>query len=114
MTGRGESGGEVGSDMALRAGSGPSRQCKSAASAAQCSAKGPGADRVRGGSATAGAQVRQHSGRVFAGRAQPGRLRCLQARPGVRSLFIDESPGFFDHVEMKGRRQRSLIKAPAF
>ena len=100
--------------MALRAGSGPARQCKSAASAVQCNAKGSGADRVRGGSATAGAQVRRHSGRVFAGRAQPGRLRCLQARPGVRSLFIDESHGFFDHGEMKGRRERSLIKAPAF
>jgi len=69
---------------------------------------------VKGGSATAGAQVRQYSGRVFAGRAQPGRLRCLQARPVVGALFIDEARGFFDRGEMKGRRERSLIRAPAF
>jgi hypothetical protein len=47
-------------------------------------------------------------------RGQPGRFRGLQACPGVRSLFIDESRGFFDHGEMKGRRERSRIKAPAF
>jgi hypothetical protein len=114
MTGRGESGGEVGSDMALRAGSGPARQCKSAASAAQFNAKGFGGNCVRGGSARAGSQLRQRFGRFFSGRAQPGRSRGLQARPGMRSLFIDESRGFFDHGEMKGRRERSLIKAPAF
>ena len=113
MTGRGESGGEVGLDMALRAGSGPARQCKSAASAAQFNAKGFGGIRVGGESAAAGPQVRQRFQRFFAGRAQLGGLLCLKTCSGAWQLFINESQGFFDHGEMKGRRERSLVKAPA-
>jgi hypothetical protein len=94
MTGRGESGGELGSDMVLRAGSGPARQCKSAASAAQFNAKGFGGICVGGESAAAGPQVRRRFQRFFAGRAQLGCLVCLQACPSAWQLFIDESQGF--------------------
>ncbi len=100
--------------MVLRAGSGPARQCKSAASAAQFNAKGFGGNRVRGDLAGVRSQVRQRFQRFLAGGAQFGGLVCLQARRGAWQLFIDESQGFFDHGEMKGRRERSLIKAPAF
>jgi hypothetical protein len=99
--------------MALRAGSGPARQCKSAASAAQFNAKGFGGIRVGGESAAAGPKVRYRFQRFFAGRAQFGGLLCLQPCSGAWQLFINESQGFFDHGEMKGRRECSLVKAPA-
>ena len=100
--------------MALRAGSGPARQCKSAASTAQFNAKDFSGIRVGGDSAAAGPQVRQRFQRFFAGGAQFGGLVCLKTCSGAWQLFIDELQGFFDHGEMKGRRERSLIKAPAF